>query len=238
MKTLDKNWLTTGLQDFELKKYTLLAYLQEVHNSFFDKKLYPFLSDLIFHYQNLVMLKENKKIIYDQFPKLISKADFEKLKFNYKEMVEDDELMNFLEEILTYSIPLISESMAEGKNIHEYIESKTEFSPVGISPLYPDMGYIFINQEHEKETFIYQYQITVFERAEEKYRGIHTSFVEAYTKKLTNTFENIKIDLTRKYKNLPNPATYLVNCKINCPIDETLLPIAKRLVVKYVSTIA
>ncbi len=236
MKTLDKNWLTEGLLDFELKKYTLLAYLQEVKFGFSDMKLYPFLSDLIFHYNNLMKLRENKRIIYDQFPRLMSKVDFEKLKITYEKIIDDDDIMIFLEEILEYSIPQISESMSEGKHIYEFVEENTEISPVGISPLYPDIGYIFLNQYNKKETYIYQYQITIFERADEKYRGIHTHFVESYTKKVTNTFENIKIDLTRKYKELPNPATYLINCKVICPIDETLLPIAKRLVVKYVAS--
>lgn len=31
MKTLNHNWLTEGLIDFEYKKYILLSYLQEVN---------------------------------------------------------------------------------------------------------------------------------------------------------------------------------------------------------------
>jgi hypothetical protein len=235
MKTLDKNWLTEGLIDFEYKKYVLLAYLQEVKHSFDQKKLYPYLSDLVFHYQNLQSIKENKKLIYENFPKQISKADFEKLEISYKKIVQDDAIMNDIEEILTYSIPRLKERLQEGKDIYEFIEEHINISPVGVSPLYPDHGYMFISESHVSETRIYQYQITIFENAYEKYRGVHTFYLESIKKGIGITFENVKIDLIRRHKQLPNPATYLVESKIVCPLDETLLPIAKRLLVKYIS---
>jgi len=34
MKTLSETWFAEGYIDFELKKYTLLAYLQEVNKNF------------------------------------------------------------------------------------------------------------------------------------------------------------------------------------------------------------
>lgn len=62
MKTLSETWFTEGYIDFELKRYTLLAYLQEVNKYFNQHKLYPQLADLIFHYNNLVSFRENKKV--------------------------------------------------------------------------------------------------------------------------------------------------------------------------------
>ena len=79
MMLLNENWLTQGLMDLEYKKYILLAYMNEVKQNFGTRRLYPFLSDLVFHYNNLKTLKENKKLIFQNFPKEISKADFEKL---------------------------------------------------------------------------------------------------------------------------------------------------------------
>lgn len=235
MKTLDRNWLTEGLIDFEYKKYILLAYLQEVKSSFSQKKLYPYLSDLIFHYQNLVSIKENKNLIYENFPKQISKADFEKLTLSYKKVIQDDAFMSDLEEIIGYSIPKFKEMLHEGKDMYEWVEENMNITPIGLSPLYPDEGYMFLSEPYKTETKIYQYQMTIFENAHEKYRGVHTMFLESFKKGVGITFENVKIDLIRRYKQLPNPATYLVESKIVCPLDETLLPIAKRLLVKYIS---
>jgi hypothetical protein len=62
MKTLSQTWFADGYIDFELKKYTLLAYLQEINRYFCQNKLYPQLADIIFHYNNLVERKNRKDI--------------------------------------------------------------------------------------------------------------------------------------------------------------------------------
>ncbi|MFL5728155.1 MAG: hypothetical protein ACJ75J_01605, partial [Cytophagaceae bacterium] len=105
MKDLNKNWLTEGLMDFEYKKYLLLAYLQYVKENFNERKLYPYLSDLLFHYKNLLSIKDNKKLLRENFPKQISKADFEKLELIYDEIVNDDKVMQEIEDILAFSLP-------------------------------------------------------------------------------------------------------------------------------------
>ncbi|MES2730437.1 MAG: hypothetical protein V4714_01770 [Bacteroidota bacterium] len=234
MKELKKDWLTEDLIDFEYKKFILLAYLQGVKQNFHDKILYPHLSDLVFHYRNLLSVKENQKLMDENFPREISKADFDKLQLSYRSIVGDDNIMAEIEAIVTYALPKLKDILTEGKDLYEYIEENLEISPVGISPLYPDEGYLFLHETNEKETRIYQYQITLFESADEKYRGVHTTFLESVHRGLGTTYENIKIDLTRRYKQLPNPATYIVDSKVYCPLNETLLPIAKRVLVKYI----
>ena len=238
MKKLEKDWLTSGLIDFEYKKYILLSYLQEVQAYFDDRKLYPYLSDLVFHYQNLQSIKQEKELLFENFPGKIAKADFEKLKIHYKKIVEDDSLMNELEQILSFSIPALKDTLNEGKGLYEFVEEQLEVEPIGISPLYANEGYLFINEHRKKLTQVYEYQITVFENVKEKYRGIHTNYLETVQKKLTRTFESLKLELIRKYPDRPNPATYLVDIKQDIPFHESAMPVAKRLLVKYLSAAA
>src|SRR5574339_968727 len=103
MKSLSETWFAEGRIDFELKKYTLLAYLQEVNKYFNEAKLYPQLADVIFHYNNLVAFRENKRYLQEQFPKKLTGIQIEKLQVLYQQMIEDDELMEELEEIINYS---------------------------------------------------------------------------------------------------------------------------------------
>jgi hypothetical protein len=236
MRTLPQNWLTEGLIDFEYKKYILLSYVQLVKGSFKERKLYPYLSDLVFHYQNLVSIRDNKKLLYENFPQQISRADFERLNITYEKIVQDDDIMAQLEDIISYSIPRFKEMLHEGKDIYELVEEHIDITPVGLSSLYSNEGYLFVSQSQNKETHVYQYQITLFENAHEKYRGVHTYFLESVTRGIGVTYENLKVDLTRRYQKLANPATYLVLSNISCPLDETLLPIAKRMLVKYIGT--
>jgi hypothetical protein len=67
--TLSETWFMEGYIDFELQKYRLLAYLQEVKQCFKATMLYPQLSDVVFHYNNLLAFRSNKQFIQDQFPK-------------------------------------------------------------------------------------------------------------------------------------------------------------------------
>jgi hypothetical protein len=237
MKNLPENWLTAGLIDFEYKKYLLLDYLTNVKTEFGAQRLYPAFSDLILHYQNLQQIWEHKKLVYEQFPQRISQADFEKLELVYQKIVEDDETMREIEDILEFAGPRFNTAVSQGREIYDFIESNLEITPVGITPIYHDAGYLFLETFPQKETQVYQFQISVFQNSYEKYRGLNLAYLETIRRGLTDTYENLKIGLTRKNKALPNPATFAVIAKIPCPFEHSLLPIAKRSLLKYVSNL-
>ncbi len=238
MDHLQKDWLTQGLIDFEYKKYVLLAYLNTVKNSFGRVELYPFLGDLVSHYRNLVAVRENQVLIRDSFPKEISLEELNKLELSYKKIVEDDKMMQELESILEFAIPQIKNSLQEGSGIYELVESQCEIAPIGVTPLYAREGYMFVTQPPEKETNVYRYQVSIFEQSHEQLRSLNTEFIECIPTTFTNTYENIKLDLVRKYREMPNPATYLILSKMKFPFTETLMPVAKRLFVKHISSAA
>ena len=236
MKALNEDWLTSQLIDFEYKKYILLAYLKDIKQQFDRVALYPYLSNLVFHYKNLLAIKENKEVLIKNFPKSISKADFETLSIRYKKMVESDEIMEELESIIEYAVPQFKTILGEGKDLFEFIEENIEIIPVGITPLHHQEGYLFLQQKGQKATQVYEYQISIFEKADETYRGIHTTFLENITRGIGRTFESIKLELIRKYQKLPNPATFLINSDIVCPVNATLLPVSKRMFIRYLAT--
>jgi hypothetical protein len=238
MENLPKDWLTQGLIDFEYKKYLLMAYLQRVKSSFDRVELYPFMADLVFHYRNLLTLKENKALIRESFPKELSLEDFKKLELSYRQMIEDDVVMSELESIIDFALPQIKGSLQEGSVIYEYVESKCEISPVGLTPLYAKEGYLFVTQPPEKETNIYRYQVSIFEGSHEQLRSLNTEFIERAERNVMNTYENLKLKLIRRFTDMPNPAAYLILAKTKFPFSETLMPVAKRLFVKHISQAA
>lgn len=238
MKKLEKDWLTKDLIDYEYKKYVILAYLKEVRTKFNQTELYPYLSDLVFHYRNLLSVKENQQLMYENFPKNISKADFENLKIHYQKIVKNDELMKELADIVAYAIPQFNSLLKEGKDIHEYIEEHIEIHPVGISPLFKNEGFFMMDEEDKREMPIYTYQLTIFESAKEKYRAIQTKYLETVRKSIGKTYEGIKLDLVRKHPEHANPATYHIYSKYSYNHEATMLPIAKRLLVRYISEAA
>lgn len=235
MDILKPNWLTDGLIDFEFKKYTVLAYLKTVKGHFRKNQLFPFLSDLVFHYNNLMTVKSQKNLIYENFPKTITKADFRKLKITYKKIVEDDELMREIEEIISYTVPQFEDTLSEGKEIYEFIESNVTLSPVGLTPIYSKEGYLMFNQGESRDVNVYKYQVSIFYNQEEEFKGIHTEYLMQSAYSLTKPFEKIKLELIKQFKELPNPATFLVRSAMVVPMSQTLLPVAKRLLIKELS---
>jgi hypothetical protein len=235
MNVLKNNWLTEGLIDFEYKKYQLLAYFKTVKDSFKRVELYPPLADLVFHYRNLVILKQNKLLLRDAFPKELSADSIKNLELSYRQIVQDDSIMLELESIMEYAEPIFKSSLEEGSMIYEYVESNCEISPIGLTSLYADEGYLFVTQPPESETNIYRYQMTFFQQNEESLRGIHMHHLTTTPRSLSNTYENLKLELIRKYAELPNPSVYLILSKLRFPYTETLMPIAKRLLVKHLS---
>jgi hypothetical protein len=135
MKQLSQTWFAEGYIDFELKKYTLLAYLQQINKYFNENKLYPQLADLIFHYNNLIAFRENKKYLQEHFPKKLTGVQIEKLQVLYEQMIADDDLMNELEAIINYSANEMKTTISSGTEIYEFVEENLTITPIGIIPL-------------------------------------------------------------------------------------------------------
>ncbi len=231
---LSETWFLEGYVDFELQKYRLLGYLQEVNKYFNETKLYPQLSDIIFHYNNLVAFRDNKKFLQDQFPKRIDQVNIQKLEVMYERMLADDELMGELENITNYALERMKGTIDNGTEIYDFVEKQTRIEPVGIMPLYKNEGYMLLRYGQYSEIRGYAYTITLFEHKDAKYKGVRVSYIDSWTKSITNTYENIKRDIIRSIRTLPNPAVFSVETELSVPFDETLLPIAKRMLVRQI----
>ena len=238
MKALGVNWFIEGSIDFEHKKYILLDYLQEINRHFDRSKLYPNLSDLIFHYNNLLDFKRNKTVLQQAFPQSLTKADIDAVKLTYQKIVEDDTSMKEIENIISYALYKIDPAIQTGKEIYDFVESRLNIDPVGLVPLMPYSGYFSLRNGKDKTNWVYEYQISIFQNKDDKFRGINVNFIDTYEQSLVNTPESIKLDLISKHKHLPNPAVYYVVSDITFPLEQTLLPVAKQSLVKYISNAA
>ena len=100
---------------------------------------------MIFHYNNIVAFRENKKFLQEHFPKKITGVQIEKLQVLYEQMIEDDELMQELEDIIHYSARKMKSTICNGTEIYEFVEEKINITPVGIIPLDIQEGYFFLS---------------------------------------------------------------------------------------------
>lgn len=232
--TLSETWFMEGYIDYELQKYRLLAYLQEVKKYFNETKLYPQLSDMVAHYNNLLLFKSNKQLMQDSFPKKMTSIDTEKLTVVYERILSDNEMMAELEEITSFALGEMKSTISEGAEIYELIEKQLLIEPVGIMPLYKNEGYVFLRYTGQQEVRVYNYSVSLFEHKDARYKGIKMNYIDCRTRNLATTYEQIKLDIVREIRTLPNPAVYMVELPVQVPFQETLLPIAKRVLVRHI----
>jgi hypothetical protein len=236
MSTLSPNWFFESLPDFEYKKYLLLAYLQHVQQHFNETKLYPDLGDLVFHYRNLQKFNDQKNAFIDSVPENISEIDLQNLRLCFSKVISNDDLMKYLDEILGFSLPAIKKHLDEGKNIYDFIEKEISITPVGILPLYRNEGYVLVKDGDVKEIRVYEYQVKLFSYDDEQFRSVNMEYLTSYKRSIVHTSENIKIEMVRNRKKFPNPATYCVETPYEFPLEETLIPLTKRILLKYVES--
>jgi hypothetical protein len=143
-----------------------------------------------------------------------------------------------IESIIYYALSKMNPAIQTGKEIYDFVESRLNIDPIGLVPLMPYHGYFSLRNGKERTNYIYEYQVTIFENKDDKFRGINVQFIDTYEQSITTTPEYIKLDLIRRHKHLPNPALYYVQSDITFPLEQTLLPVAKRSLVKYISSAA
>ena len=123
--------------------------------------------------------------------------------------------------------------MSLGKELYEEVEDKVEIFPIGLLPLEIEEGYFMLSDYMRRMINVYYYNITIFESALEKLRGIHTTLINQYEMTISNTYQNIKYELIKDTKQMP--AMYALEFKESFPLTETMLPVAKRMLVRYLS---
>lgn len=235
MKAKQTDWLTEGPLDFEYRQYALLAYLQTVRQNFGQKRLYPDLSDLQRRYQQSRALQESKQALAARFRRSVTGIDLRSLTLTYQPEFTDEAPLQELSHILEYAVPRLHHAVSEGQELYGEVEENVWVSPIGIMPLQRQEGYVFVYEALQRQVRVYEYQLLFYNDDTPPSRQLRTTPVEVHGKSLSTTFEYLKLDLVRRRRHLPNPASYLVESRWPYPLEETLLPIAQRKVVRAIA---
>jgi uncharacterized protein YtpQ (UPF0354 family) len=121
--------------------------------------------------------------------------------------------MKELEEIIYYAVEKMNLTIKNGTEIYEFVEDKLNIFPVGLIPLETKEGYFFLCDGNVRDTKVYQYSLSFFEKHNEKYRSIKTEFIAGWERILliltTDKLEPVTIS------QLPNPAVYGIGTKLS-----------------------
>jgi len=80
---------------------------------------------------------------------------------------------------------------------------------------------------------VVRYAVSIFTRADERYRSLRTALVDEVAE--GEPPHALKRFLVDRYPDLPNPATYRVASELHFPVEETMLPVAKRKLLHYLT---
>ncbi len=228
---------TSAVHDFERAQYQILSNLQDVRRDFSNNRIYPHLGDLITIFGTLQTIVQHSENLKDALPERIKDVDLEAQEVIYEKERLDTDQMQTVEELIQWALPHVKSAIDEGKTIFEFVEEHLHMEEVGIVPSYVQEGYLFVPDRENDQLHVLQYNLSIFTGTEERYRSLRTSHVKSIPQRSIHPSPNtIKLSLMDERKELPNPATYYFDSDIEFPYESTLLPVAKRKLMRYLFT--
>lgn len=233
---LSENWFVEGQIDFELQKYRLLAYLQDIESSFAARRLYPPLTDLRQHYSALQGFIAHKRSLEDRFPKRITALDLARGRVQWERLQHDDPGMDDVQEITDYAAGRMRRTLESGKELYESVARRMAVEPVGINPASRRQGYLLLCLGSIREMRAYRYYLSGLQLVDDDADVLQLCYLDSWPLNLVNTPNAIKTELVRKGSALYNPAAFALATDLKMPVEETLLPIATEVFSRYLAS--
>jgi len=226
---LSLDLFTQVQSDYEARQYRILAGLKKYRNFFKTNRIYPYLSDLLNLHSTLRDIKKRLEDLREEFPRKIKNIDLVNKKIEHEVVFVDGSDLNKVEELIAWALPHMEKVIHEGTTIHDYVEDEISVEHVGIIPNYQEEGYFFVPDRSSKKLKLFQFEVSIFKSSEDQYRALKTRLLKTLQMGRAEMSPNsIKLDLIHEQKNLPNPATYHFNTRLDFPFSETIFPVTKR----------
>lgn len=223
--------LFTSARDLEAAQYRVLAGLREIRSAFARNQVYPHLGDLVRLHAALREIAERTETLREHQPRALKGLDLEEGRLVYE---EPEEPLLF-EALIRWALPLLVETIEEGRAIYEFVEEHTQVEAVGIVPSYQDEGYLFVPDRAARPSRlrVLRYAVSIFTAQTERYRSLRTAPLEDAPAEVSPL--DLKRFLITRHPDLPNPATYRLALDLDFPVEETVLPVAKRKLLQYLT---
>ncbi len=230
-----EHFLSAG-SDFETAQYQVLGGLQTARQAFANNHIYPYLGGLVKLYHTLHSIVGQIDDLRDAAPAELTGIDLEAGALQYERGDLSDDQIAFVEDLIRWALPHLQQAIEEGRTIYEFVEDNLELEEVGIVPSYVEEGYLFVPDRQTSSLHVLQYSLSVFKDAGERYRSLKTVHVKSvFRRDVTPSPQSLKLELLSEKRDLPNPATYAFESELDFPFDTTMLPVAKRKLIRYLS---
>ena len=110
--------------------------------------------------------------------------------------------------------------------------SQMKLDVVGVLPIYKDEGYLFLELDNKSTKDIFRFHKKPFFNATLT-EELEVNYLYSVEKSRFHTYESLKHQLIRKFKELPNPATFCVSANLYLPVKSSYLPLSQELLRQF-----
>jgi hypothetical protein len=236
MTPLTLDVFTGAVHDIERTQYQVLAGLKRAHDAFEEQRIYPYLGRLVKLYRSLETIIDRSERFRSARTGQIAEIDLENETIEYEWPEIDADKMSDVEDLMRWALPRVQDAIEEGKAVYEHVENSVELETVGIVPSYVQEGYLMVPDREEQQLHVLRYTLSIFTDEDERYRSLKTEHCKTVRQEGVDVAPgSIKMELIEERDDLPNPATYCFQTDRVFPYQETLLPVAKRRFIRYLS---
>lgn len=237
MRNLDISMFTQGLDDAEAARYRIMAALDARAMEFNRTRLYPYLSELIELAKLLEGVMENGAHFSTSVRRSLSGIDMEQGKLLFHPDEHDEGTVTTMFELIEASLPNLRNLITEGMALFDFVSENMKIDSIGIVPIYRNEGYVFVPDLRDGVVHILRYQLSLFTAEDQQYRTLKTvEFLRRELSVIQEAPENVKLELVKDYSDMPNPATYMCDVEIDFPFEATVMPVAKRKLMRYLAS--
>ncbi len=234
MRKLTLDTFISAAEDFEKSQYQVLSALKNYSEQFHKNKVYPALSELIEINTIVEGIINEKSELEKIFPQL---SQNKALARERNDSEGDPVFINDVNQVfdfINWAYPKIQEVIEEGKVIYSFVKQNLVIEEIGIVPIYKNEGYFFISNPKIESLQIYRYEVPFLslDMNTSSLMRIYLMHSIENDEAEKETHNAIKLKLIREFDDLPNPATFRMECDLDFPFEETILPIAKRRLIK------
>ena len=132
-----------------------------------------------------------------------------------------------------WALPRVADAIAEGRAVFEFAVEHAALAPVGLVPPYRDEGFLIVADADAVRAL--RYRVSPLTVPGGTARALRTRPADAELDPLAPPAE-WKAALAASAPDLGPPAAFHLSADVDLPVDETLLPVAKRMLLGAVAT--
>ncbi len=160
------------------------------------------------------------------------------MKIHFEKNQYNDTILEEMMKIIEYAQNEFKVCLDQGEEIYGHIVNNIQFDTVGVIPFYNKEGYLLISCEGESKINVYRYAYSLIHHNKNKFYGLKTKKISSNYHKYVFSPGSIKVNLIKNHKDLPNPATYILHSDLKISLEHSILPVAKRWLIKEIATAA